>query len=46
MGKILSAPGCLHRVSRNPGKVRTRLIAAVLHPRNMKEVSVPETRKD
>jgi quercetin dioxygenase-like cupin family protein len=35
--------GCLHRVSRNPGKVRTRLIAVVLHPREAKEIAVPET---
>ncbi|QDV24220.1 cupin domain-containing protein [Aureliella helgolandensis] len=35
--------GCLHRISRNPGKVRTRLIAVVLHPRNKKEVAVPES---
>lgn len=34
--------GCLHRVSRNPGKVNTRLIAVVLHPRNNKEIAVPE----
>jgi quercetin dioxygenase-like cupin family protein len=34
--------GCLHRVSRNPGKVRTRLIAVVLHPRDKKEIAVPE----
>jgi quercetin dioxygenase-like cupin family protein len=33
---------CLHRVSRNPGKVRTRLIAVVLHPRDAKQVAVPE----
>lgn len=32
---------CLHRVSRNPGKVRTRLIAVVLHPREAKEIAVP-----
>jgi quercetin dioxygenase-like cupin family protein len=38
--------GCLHRVSRNPGKVKTRLIAVVLHPRDKKEVAVPATRKD
>src|SRR5262245_23252696 len=38
--------GCLHRVSRNPGKVRTRLIAVVLHPRDAKEIAVPESRKD
>lgn len=34
--------GCLHRVSRNPGKVRTRLIAVVLHPRDVKDIAVPE----
>src|SRR5262245_27140728 len=38
--------GCLHRVSKNPGKVKTRLIAVVLHPRDKKEVAVPESRKD
>jgi quercetin dioxygenase-like cupin family protein len=38
--------GCLHRVSRNPGKVKTRLIAVVLHPRDKKEVAVPVSKKD
>src|SRR5262245_33202624 len=38
--------GCLHRVTRNPGKVKTRLIAVVLHPRDAKEIVVPESRKD
>jgi quercetin dioxygenase-like cupin family protein len=38
--------GCLHRVSKNPGKVKTRLIAVVLHPRDAKKVAVPEPRKD
>jgi quercetin dioxygenase-like cupin family protein len=37
--------GCLHRVSRNPGKVRTRLIAVVLHPRETKEITVLESTK-
>lgn len=37
--------GCLHRVSRNPGKVKTRLIAVVLHPRDAKEISIPESSK-
>ncbi|WP_425614221.1 cupin domain-containing protein [Anatilimnocola sp. NA78] len=37
--------GCLHRVSRNPGKVNTRLIAVVLHPRSNKEIAVPEPAK-
>jgi quercetin dioxygenase-like cupin family protein len=36
--------GCLHRVSRNPGKVNTRLIAVVLHPRDAKEIAVPEKK--
>ncbi len=35
--------GCLHRVSRNPStKGRTRLIAFVLHPREAKEIAIPE----
>src|SRR5262245_58710260 len=38
--------GCVHRVSRNPGKVKTRLIAVVLHPRDAKDIAVPETKKD
>ena len=38
--------GCLHRVSRNPGKVKTRLIAVVLHAREKKEIAVPESKKD
>ncbi len=38
--------GCLHRVSKNPGKVKTRLIAVVLHPRDKKEIAVPESKKD
>ena len=39
--------GCLHRVSKNPAaKGRTRLIAVVLHPRNAKEVAIPEPKKE
>jgi quercetin dioxygenase-like cupin family protein len=39
--------GCLHRVSKNPAaKGETRLIAFVLHPRDAKEVAVPEAKKD
>ena len=35
--------GRLHRVSRNPAKRgRTRLIAVVVHPRDAKEVAIPE----
>ena len=32
--------GCLHRVTRNPGKVRTRVMAWVLHPRDAKEIVI------
>lgn len=35
--------GCLHRVSKNPAaKGITRLIAVVLHPRDAKEIAIPE----
>jgi quercetin dioxygenase-like cupin family protein len=37
--------GCLHRVSRNPGKVRTRVLAVVLHPHDSKQLAVPEPGK-
>lgn len=37
--------GCLHRVSRNPGKVKTRVLATVLHPRDGKPITVPEPKK-
>ena len=37
--------GCLHRVTKNPGKVKTRLIAVVLHPRDARQVAVPEAKK-
>jgi quercetin dioxygenase-like cupin family protein len=37
--------GCLHRVSRNPGKVRARVLATVLHPRDGKPITVPEPAK-
>jgi quercetin dioxygenase-like cupin family protein len=33
--------GCLHRVSRNPGQVKTRLLAWVLHPRDAKDLVIP-----
>jgi quercetin dioxygenase-like cupin family protein len=39
--------GALHRVSKNPAaKGRTRLIAVVLHPRDAKEIAIPERKKD
>ena len=39
------AGGCLHRVSRNPGKVKTRVLAWVLHPRDAKALVIPEPKK-
>jgi quercetin dioxygenase-like cupin family protein len=36
--------GCLHRVSKNPGKVKTRILATILHPRDAKQISVPEKK--
>lgn len=41
-GTFYEPGGCLHRVSRNPGKVTTRLIAVVLHPKGAPEIAVPE----
>lgn len=39
--------GALHRVSKNPSsKTRTRLIAVVLHPRDAKEIAIPEEAKE
>lgn len=38
--------GCLHRVSKNPAATgKTRLIAVVLHPRDAKEIAIPEVKK-
>jgi quercetin dioxygenase-like cupin family protein len=37
--------GCLHRVSKNPGKVKTRVVAWVLHPRDAKDIVIPEPKK-
>ena len=36
--------GCLHRVSKNPGKVKTRVLAWVLHPRDAKDIVIPGPR--
>ena len=39
--------GCLHRVSKNPAaKGKTRLIAFVVHPRDAKQVAIPELKKE
>src|SRR3954462_11483725 len=38
--------GCVHRVTKNPSKTaKTRLLAVILHPRDAKEVTVPEQDK-
>jgi hypothetical protein len=37
--------GCLHRVTRNPGKVKTRVLAWVLHPRDAKDLVIPVQEK-
>ena len=39
--------GSVHRVARNPSaNGKTRLVAVVLHPRDVKEIAVPESKKD
>ena len=46
VGETFYEPGgCLHRVSKNPGKVKTRVVAWVLHPRDAKEIVIPEPKK-
>ena len=38
--------GCVHRVAQNPsGKSRTRLLAVILHPREIKKLTTWEERK-
>lgn len=38
--------GCVHRVSRNPAaKRKTRILAWVIHPRNAKDLVIPEPKK-
>ena len=40
--------GCLHRVSRSPAgaKGKTRIFAVVVHPRDAKEIVIPEPEKE
>src|SRR3954471_1781669 len=39
--------GSVHRVARNPSKTaKTHLLAVILHPRDAKEVTVPEKGKE
>jgi len=35
----------LHRVSKNPGNTKTRVLAVVLHPHDTKQIFAPEPRK-
>jgi quercetin dioxygenase-like cupin family protein len=38
--------GCLHRVSKNPSKEgKTRILAVVLHPADVKDIVIPEKAK-
>ena len=38
--------GCLHRVSKNPSKKgKTRVLAVVLHPRDARQITIPEPKK-
>jgi quercetin dioxygenase-like cupin family protein len=36
--------GCLHRVSKNPGNIKTRVLAVLLHAHDSKRLSVPELK--
>ena len=39
--------GCLHRVSKNPADSgKTRVLAVVLHPRDAKQVAIPEPKQE
>jgi quercetin dioxygenase-like cupin family protein len=46
-GDTFSEPtGVLHRVSRNPSKTgKTRVVAVVLHPADVKDIVIPEKEK-
>ena len=37
--------GCLHRVSKNPGTTKTRVLAIILHPHHIQQISTPEPKK-
>jgi quercetin dioxygenase-like cupin family protein len=39
--------GCLHRVSKNPSKKnKTRILAVVLHPADVKDIVIPVKKKE
>jgi quercetin dioxygenase-like cupin family protein len=44
-GTFYEPTGCVHRVSKNPGKSRTRVLAVILHPHDAKQIAIPETKK-
>jgi quercetin dioxygenase-like cupin family protein len=45
VGETFYEPGgCLHRVSKNPGKVKTRILAWVIHPRDAQQLVIPEEK--
>lgn len=39
--------GCLHRVTKNASaKSKTRILAVILHPRDAKQIAIPEAKKE
>jgi quercetin dioxygenase-like cupin family protein len=39
--------GCVHRVSKNPAAGgKTRVLAVLLHPRDAKQIAIPEPKKE
>src|SRR5262249_36539129 len=45
-GTFYEPTGCLHRVSKNPAaKGNTRVLAVVLHPRDARQITIPEPKK-
>jgi hypothetical protein len=48
-GLVTCSPptGCLHRVSKNPSdKNKTRVPAVALHAQDVKDIVIPEKKKD
>jgi quercetin dioxygenase-like cupin family protein len=37
--------GCLHRVSKNSGNTKPRVLAVLLHPDDIKQLATPEPKK-
>jgi quercetin dioxygenase-like cupin family protein len=45
-GTFYEPTGCLHRVSKNPAaKGNTRVLAVILHPRDARQITIPEPKK-